>query len=224
MRQKGFASVLIIFLVVVLGIGTVGYMAFKNRQIKTSNSQFQKSSSTSDFSPTLLPTASYNNLDKKTANWKIYVDNEHGFSIKYPNDWLLQKGGGVRPWIDVFSPDIGPVGRQEPKIGMSLNITVFDALKSVSDDDLKQLLKTEGILKHFTVDKITEGFISLQNHTMFKYEYQGNQNSYLFHYWGENIENGDMIISILVTDFKEDESLNTDEIANQILASFRFIN
>lgn len=214
MRQRGFVLLPVIIIAL---IGILGYFVYQNTKLQNvgvnstspssvPNTNFPKPSTTSD----------------PTANWKTYEDTINKFSIKYPNGWSVSKQGGAFPWINIDSPDIAPKGSQDTSIGMSVGIQVFNMLQTITDNDLRQLVVDEGILKHFKVNIVTEGYLSIQNHKMFKYEYNGIEPNYLFHFWGMNITNNQTIISVQITDTKQDKSLNTTELANQILSSFKF--
>jgi len=199
------------------------YLGKQSSNSQYANSGVQANPTATPYLSNPTPTTNPSSTSDPTVNWKTYTDSAHGFSVKYPNNWTVLPGGGAFPWININSPDVGPKGSQDAHIGMSASIQVFNAVKQIENADLKQLVSDEGILKHAKVNIVTESFATIQNHQIFKYEYEGNEQGYLFHYWGMNIANDKNIISLLITDFKEDKSLNTQELATQILSTFKFI-
>src|SRR5688572_250192 len=85
--QRGFAHILLLLVVVIVGIGAVGFYAYKNGQVKK------------EGSPGLIvtPTIAANIADGEAyptgtaeadekANWKTYRINELGLTFRLPED------------------------------------------------------------------------------------------------------------------------------------------
>lgn len=164
-------------------------------------------------------------VEDETKDWKTYTDSKTSLTFNYPKDWTVSKQGSeTNPWIDISSPDKAEPGAQAPSIGMGISLQLFERFQPVPQDDLQRLVKDEGVLKHYKVRTIKESFETVSKHPAFSYEYEGTESPYSFHFWGVNVARGKTIISLLITDFKADTSLNTQEIANQILSTFKFLD
>ena len=100
-----FSPPLIATFVLLVFIGAVaGFLLGKSlSQPKTSPppiSQFSPSPSPENPIPTPTPT-----IDP-TANWKTYVNNKYNYSIKYPEDWILQPDKQTPEEIVNFTKDL----------------------------------------------------------------------------------------------------------------------
>lgn len=91
---SGFAHLIVVILIVIIGIGALGYFAYKNGQVKIST-ETTSSSPTSQQNPSLSPTRivvqKTTLTSDPTANWKTYNDSNNQFSFKYPAN--INKGG-----------------------------------------------------------------------------------------------------------------------------------
>lgn len=76
MNKNGFAPVIIIFIIAILGV--VGYFGYKNSLTKSQN--------TVVLSPTpfSMPT-----ISSDISTWGTYTDNIYSYSIKYPKGWFI---------------------------------------------------------------------------------------------------------------------------------------
>lgn len=91
-NQSGFAHLILVIVIVLAGIGALGYFAFKNGQIKTApsaegdltNAGTQPNTSTSTITLTPIPTS------VSTANWKTYMSASKDFSFKYLEDLVVE--------------------------------------------------------------------------------------------------------------------------------------
>lgn len=85
MSQKGFASILIVLVGIIVIAGVAGGAYYLGTQRPSSSPTLQPISQS-----TPVPTA--NNAESttsaETADWKIYTDTTNRFTIKYPNSWL----------------------------------------------------------------------------------------------------------------------------------------
>jgi len=74
MKQKGFAPIIILVLVV---LAVIGYFGYKNWvKLKTI--------------ATPTPSPAEASTQDGTVNWKTYTNTKYGFSIKYPSGWNIQ--------------------------------------------------------------------------------------------------------------------------------------
>jgi hypothetical protein len=76
-KQKGFAPIFILLIVVI--IGAAGYFAYSKGYISIN---LPKPSGVSITTPTTSPTPD------PTANWITYSNNTYHFSFRYPNTWF----------------------------------------------------------------------------------------------------------------------------------------
>lgn len=109
---------LVILIVVVVGINLIGEIFFGWGK-------------TVDHVPTLSKTATP--TPDPTANWKTYTNNEMGFTIKYPSDWVekLDPQGGVDSIYDPVS--ISPVkSNGDTTINIPFRYVDISAYKSAS--------------------------------------------------------------------------------------------
>ena len=91
-NQKGFEHIFLLIVIVLVGIGGIGYFAVKNGQIKTTS---QKANL---ISPS--PTTKDNASDWKTYRFERNYKNGYlGFEIKHPQEWKvlenLEEGGTI---------------------------------------------------------------------------------------------------------------------------------
>jgi hypothetical protein len=174
-------------------------------------------------SPVQSPSA-INTLSNVPADWKTYVDPETSFTFSYPKDWTITKQGGVAPWIEIYSPDNANPGDQEPSIGMTIGFQLFEKQQSVSSADLQQLVKDKGVSKQYKVHPVEESHTTISNFPAFRYEYEGSESPYLFHFWGVNVAKDKTIISLSIADIKRDQSLDSASIVQSILSSIKIGN
>lgn len=79
MKKNGFASLIIILAIAILGV--VGYLGYKD--------YLSKSQPVSVVSPSL------STVSDPTINWKIYSNSDVGFSFKYPNSFIEKPIGTI---------------------------------------------------------------------------------------------------------------------------------
>lgn len=102
-RSKGFVHLLFIILIVIAGIGVVGYFAYENRFATLNFSDSKPSPSTSN---------------DKTTNWKKYVNKNLNYEISIPPQYEINSYGdrnadGENPgtpheydlWIYISKPE-----------------------------------------------------------------------------------------------------------------------
>ena len=100
MNQKGFANIILIVLVIVLA-GVLGYVTLvKKSAPSTSSDQPQNTSPTQQTPPpqvnnTVIPPPQ-KPIDE-TANWQVYMNSQHDFSFRFPNQvTVLETQGAIR--------------------------------------------------------------------------------------------------------------------------------
>lgn len=91
--RSGFAHIFLIIVVVIAGVGALGYFAYKNGQINNLSRESTTSSS-------VTPLASV--ID--TSKWKSFEDVESGISFKYPENWTADQAPGFSFPVFLKSP------------------------------------------------------------------------------------------------------------------------
>ncbi len=87
-RQAGLAPILIVVLIIVALGGYLIYANYSNNQ-----TTITPSSTPSAINPTPISSAAspVPNGSGKSANWKTYTNRMFGYSLKYPQNWLLNE-------------------------------------------------------------------------------------------------------------------------------------
>lgn len=92
-NQSGFAHLVLVLVIVLVGIGALGYFAYKNGQIKVSSPKTVVPDATS-ITPTPLikgfPGDNFqvNNIDSQTSE---FINLSDGYSLKFPNEYELKR-------------------------------------------------------------------------------------------------------------------------------------
>lgn len=87
MKNKGFVHVLVLILVV-LGIGVLGYFSWKGEFIKNTSNQSIKQIP-SDNSSNSIETNNKTDIENNpTDNWITYTNTKHHVTLKYPPSWV----------------------------------------------------------------------------------------------------------------------------------------
>ena len=125
-------------------------------------------------------------------------------------------------WQEISSPDLALKGSQEPKIGMSISIRVFDVGHPAEINDIVHTLGGAGVTGNYQVSKIQEDQnAKVQGKSAIIGEYLGTDPAYAWHFWSQAVAKDNNIILITITDFKEDKSLDSSTLAPQILSTFK---
>ncbi len=88
-KQKGLVHILLLVIILIVGVGITGFIAYKNGQVRSIPS----------FSPTPTPNSIASQIpNADLANWKTYTNNKYGYSLKYEsNPTLEQRTCGLKP-------------------------------------------------------------------------------------------------------------------------------
>lgn len=109
--RKGFAHFLIVVVITILGIGAVGYYAFKNGQIKTVQKE-----NTLNISPTPIVSMSAKEGWLSYSNWAL------GFSLNYPVNWSILDTSKLRYYkLYCFGPNAGDLVNNRPAFCVDLD-------------------------------------------------------------------------------------------------------
>ena len=183
--------VLVTILILVVA-GSLGYWAYQNYLTK------QPAAPTTSATPFPTPTPT----SDLTANWKIYTNADIGFSIKYPESWVVKPSQAPR----LASFDTGMAsGVTDPKTReffIAYNNNISDLTKWLSDNQTGTIISSKTIGgNQFSVINGGAMFLSRE------YAIEIRTNNYI-RFVLEPVENG-----------KENEF---DNLFNQILSTFKF--
>lgn len=108
LRSNGISNVFLtlvgVILLIALGFSFNTLFAPRSQQTPQTNEQAQTASQSylpSPQQPSSTPLANVDQADP-TADWQIYRNTSHGYSIKYPSKWVLRE----MPNVVVSSPDL----------------------------------------------------------------------------------------------------------------------
>lgn len=138
-KQKGFAPILILILIVGIGIVAASYFA-------GSKGIFSKLPAISISSPTPSATPDV------TANWKTYANSSYSYQIKYPSDWSVINEDKDKPAFKAIvqlAPNNSTNNLPSVVVAIEQNTfdTVYNGLKEVSE-------RYKGTFKQFTVNNL----------------------------------------------------------------------
>ena len=88
--QKGFAPLIIVIILAIVGIVAAYYFGSMKGNVLLAPTQTPTSVTTnapSQITPTTKPTSD------STANWKTYTNSVHGITFKYPQTWQVDNKG-----------------------------------------------------------------------------------------------------------------------------------
>lgn len=103
MRQKGFAPILILLIIVIL-IGVL-IVAFKSISLDSFEQLFYKASPVPQFTsePTVSPDASSTPNSNVPAGWSTYSNSQYNFEISYPSTYqALDSENDLYGWPDAI--------------------------------------------------------------------------------------------------------------------------
>jgi hypothetical protein len=143
----GFVHLVPLVLITIVGVGVLGYYAFKSGQIKMpveQTSSFSTSQQDSSSSPTQIVEKSSTPTSNPTADWKIYSNNAYGFSLRYPPSWTIDTDD--QNYIRLKSPNQTPEG-QEPNAGALFEIETNKSDDPVTLDELQAFTKSTDTLQ-----------------------------------------------------------------------------
>lgn len=210
-NQKGFAHILIIFVIVIAAIGALGYYAYKNGQLKTIPEQ--KTVDTPTTIPTQIISEALTSTPSKldqTANWKTHSDNTYGFRVKYPTNWTIDTDGQY--YVRLKSPNQTPDG-QEPDSGAVFEIEMNKQTNPITLTELQGFTQSTDTLE---ISSKTE--MALQGNPAISYQANDPTEANID---GLNVGLNNGFLRILMKNYGK---LTTDrQIMQQILSTLKFL-
>ena len=193
--SKGFVQIFILIILVLVGVGGIGYYAYKNGQIKF------PPQNTTPINPSPTP--------DPTAVWKVYNDPEGKFSFKYPDRFVIATEN-KKEVVFAFSNANAPIAQLRPFTVRSYLSLDFTKLSNCIDQGHKYpciVLHLDGssVVTNTANQEFSEAFV-LKSYDGLDFRY--------VQVYNKNIE-----IEIEPTD---DKSLS--KIFNQILSTFKFLD
>lgn len=139
MRQKGFAPIIILLVLVILGV--VGYFAYSKGYININPSK-----STPTVNPQLDLTSSP--TPDPTANWKTYTDSDNIFSIKYPSDWyyFVSSSNESGRYV-IFSSTLGNTSPQTRTLDEDARVYITYT-PNTNSESVRNMLQGSALMKY----------------------------------------------------------------------------
>ena len=184
------------------GLGVGGYWYFNQNQSED-NSNNEESNN--------------NQTDELEEGWKLYTNEEYGFSFQYPEDWT----------DNLQSPDSNIVDGQPAGGSITFNVTnaKTDSLDNEYETTVKDYDKDEtptGELKpQSTIDQ--KEYITLDKHKAIKFSGSA------YHIWGWGYIstlaiNNNKTYLISISYMKEEDREEFLNIYDKVISSFKFLN
>ncbi|OGM33127.1 hypothetical protein A2803_00275 [Candidatus Woesebacteria bacterium RIFCSPHIGHO2_01_FULL_44_21] len=202
MHKRGFAPILVLLIVLILGgIGFVAYSSFN----KSPNTQILQS-------PTPLPSTNRFSVSSKQG-WRKYTNLEQGFSIELPQSYIVDDKTFAQSVViysneDMLQRKFGPVEQDELKIEITSPKKSFGNQKRYKD------------LKEFVYETDHDSGLVVANVSWIKVDDQeipkeidGDRELYYF------LNDGFLYI---ITKKLNDSNLNPE--FDQVLSTFRFLD
>ncbi|OGZ44481.1 MAG: hypothetical protein A2719_05125 [Candidatus Ryanbacteria bacterium RIFCSPHIGHO2_01_FULL_45_22] len=154
MNKKGLANMVLILIIFVLA-GAVGYFILTGKQESTTK---QTTTPPPAATQTPTPQAPTPTSTNETTSWKIYINSNYHYSVKYPLDWRVFSSA-IAPGEGDDS-DLMSFGEQNPQIKEhktyeTYNVAVYNAAWTKRDDIINRMGE-EFKLEKFFADKKVE--------------------------------------------------------------------
>ncbi len=86
----------------------------------------------------------------ETANWKMYINQKFGFSMKYPKDWIVKENGNNSIWVSNTNEETLIIGVKNAtdtvKITKSGTVDVKELVKRGDVEFLQQLVEKDALV------------------------------------------------------------------------------
>ena len=201
-RNSGFANLFLIIVIVIIGIGGLLYYSWQKGLIKT----IPRQETLISPNPTATP--------DEAANWKTYTSTEGQFSFQYPNDWKAALTKHVfdlvalvnRTDLDEYEFSIGTLPEANPTmsrcmkqiISEQIGIDNFPTQKIILRNDLDYQEDDGYLCYNATREELPE---------ITQISFDSNNKQYLLRFI-----------------YPISKSEEAQQILNQILSTFKFIN
>lgn len=183
-------------------------------------------SPTPEATPTptaIAATPTIKSSENELLGWSEYTNPKFKFSLKYPKEWTSSTvGSEVNMWQNFFSPDLATSDSQEPKVTLMADARIFSQKSASKLIDFQKFDETEGITKHYKVNKISEEVTTVGGFTAYKYKFESADPSQPYSFWGLIVSKEGNLIRLSITDFKIDKSTDGQKIAEEMIKSFKF--
>ncbi|MCL5003814.1 MAG: hypothetical protein M1352_00930 [Patescibacteria group bacterium] len=105
-----------------------------------------------------LSTPSASTLTDETANWKTYINNDYGFTFKYPSSWKLEKRSDptFNNFAQINTKDVVQIAIADPSPNLYfidftvyryLGLTPKQIVDSFSTSSTAKMMKSAGVFK-----------------------------------------------------------------------------
>lgn len=211
--KKVFYVIISVILLIIISTGVYMISVLISDKV---NEDIANSQIVNTPTPGQTPVTSSQNPEE----WAIYYDPATKFGFRYPQDWTLsQQGAGDNTWISITSNNIAVSQSQEPVFGLLVSVQYVNGGSYTTQKDLQNFVDTQGIKKYYKTKEINASFDNFSGFPSLKYEYEGTEDPWRYHFWGQIIGKNGTLIALSIVDTREDKGLNTDEIVRQIFSS-----
>ncbi len=203
---SGFVGIVIIFVVVIV-LGIMGYVFFKNQGLIPNEQEASEQTVTKPTTPSVT--------EAGTSDWKTYTNKEYGFSFKYPANWEIHTKDTPNPRYYGKGLFFSCSGQS------SLSLSWFD-LDKTEYTSLQNFIETAP----FLFDSTEWSEIQVAKTASKQFIHLGNPGSVTPHVWTAIQDpKNDIIISLYFTSPCEEnfeESIKNE--LDQILSTFEFLD
>ncbi len=112
LKKQGFSPLALIIILAVLGVG--GYTLWQKQTVTPPSTLPEASPTGSFWRGEGTPTSPLGGGQEGVGSWKIYTDEQSGFTLEYPSNYLFGKRGSK---IDFVSSNGNPVTLLGPILG-----------------------------------------------------------------------------------------------------------
>lgn len=212
MKQKGFASVILIFIGVFIIAGGL-FAAAKTKILD----KYLKAPITTSPTPTLSIAPS----GAPAAEWKTYNNSKYGFSFKYPAEAKFSDSNVDTFQVSFMGPKQTASGRTQTELadGYAFAVVVVDASKITLDEYLqKNLEDLKNVCEPGNIGKYVKTNINGKDSYTYTSNCLGTFTTYL-------TKNGNQIYQIneLYEGFTSEDKAGYKQIADKILSTFTFL-
>lgn len=97
MKQKGFAQIFLIIIIIVFGIGAIGYLAYQNSQINNTKVDIKQSDNS------VQKPIQNINKNVESDNWLTYKNTKYGYTFRYPSELKINSYDQIKEEAEIIN-------------------------------------------------------------------------------------------------------------------------